>query len=210
MVAQDTQFTDVYVRDMLLSTTVKASMRDGSSMDGNDNSDTVSISANGQFVSFSSLADNLVQGDANNEADIFRRDIVNGATVMVSLTHLGTLANASSIDQVMSADGMFLSFYCGCCCWYLCYVVLRLVICCCCCCRCTCNCCVVVLGLCRLFFVVVVVVIVIVLVGVVVVLLFFVLSFVVVVVVVLVIVVLLFLTFVVCFLLLLSSLSSYL
>src|SRR4051812_20036266 len=43
-----------------------------------------SLSADGRFVAFVSLASNLVAGDTNDSADIFVRDTVTGTTTRIS------------------------------------------------------------------------------------------------------------------------------
>jgi hypothetical protein len=48
-----------------------------------------SISANGRYVAFSSVASNLVIGDRNGEEDIFVRDRKTGVTSLVSVSSLG-------------------------------------------------------------------------------------------------------------------------
>jgi Tol biopolymer transport system component len=61
----------------------------------NNNSFQTSMSADGRFVAFSSLATNLVSGDHDNVADVFIKDIVTGA---VSFGGEGSL-------PALSADG---------------------------------------------------------------------------------------------------------
>jgi len=56
----------------------------------NADSYSPAISANGRFVVFTSLADNLVPGDHNHAFDVFVRDSATGRTARVA---------ASSIDS---------------------------------------------------------------------------------------------------------------
>ena len=44
------------------------------------------ISADGRYVVFTSNAGNLVEGDANGQADVFVRDLLTGVTVLVSVS----------------------------------------------------------------------------------------------------------------------------
>jgi WD40 repeat protein/DNA-directed RNA polymerase specialized sigma24 family protein len=53
---------------------------------GNGPSILPRLSADGRYVAFASLADNLVPDDSNQEADIFVRDLHSGKTEMVALT----------------------------------------------------------------------------------------------------------------------------
>lgn len=55
-------------------------------MEGNDDSMFPSISSDGRYVSFHSMATNLVAGDKNGINDIFRHDVTSGETVLVSVS----------------------------------------------------------------------------------------------------------------------------
>jgi Tol biopolymer transport system component len=63
---------DIFVRDTVGRTTVRASVRTYGS-EANDASDEPAITADGAYVAFSSVATDLVEGDNNNTADIFVR-----------------------------------------------------------------------------------------------------------------------------------------
>ena len=69
-----------------------------------------SISGDGRFVAFPSLADNLVPGDTNAKTDVFVHDLATGATRRVSTTSLGEEGNGDSYDTAISADGSTVSF----------------------------------------------------------------------------------------------------
>ena len=70
-----------------------------------------SISANGRYVAFTSLADNLVTGDENGLEDVFVHDRETGTTQRVSVSSSGVEGNEDSILLDMSADGRFIVFY---------------------------------------------------------------------------------------------------
>ena len=57
---------------------------------GNDQSGTSSISADGRYVAFQSWADNLVSGDTNNQPDIFVYDTLTNSTRRISVGFNGT------------------------------------------------------------------------------------------------------------------------
>ena len=78
---------DVFVRDRRLGTTERASV-DSAGLEGNDDSFTPSISADGRFVSFTSVATHLVPQDTNGTLDIFVRDRLGGPAVS-SVCHPG-------------------------------------------------------------------------------------------------------------------------
>ena len=69
-----------------------------------------SISADGRFVAFMSLAGNLVSNDTNNQLDIFVRDRVKQTTSLVSVSTESTSGNTKSINPVISTNGRFIAF----------------------------------------------------------------------------------------------------
>jgi hypothetical protein len=99
-------FVDVFVRDRVAGTTVRASVnfRGG---DANDNSFPPSISYDGRFVAFGSAATNLVPNDFNNLSSVFVRDLVNAVTLLVDVNDLGQQANGGTPDipPAISGDG---------------------------------------------------------------------------------------------------------
>lgn len=103
---------DVFVRDTLAATTVRASVST-SGTPANGPSDQASISFNGRYVAFRSTATNLVTGDTNGKADIFLRDLQKQTTIRVSLANNGSqLVGGDSSLPTVSGDGtevLFLS-----------------------------------------------------------------------------------------------------
>jgi Ca2+-binding RTX toxin-like protein len=77
---------------------------------GNDGSWVTSISADGRFVAFSSMASNLVPGDTNGREDVFVHDRQTGQTERVSVASNGTQGNRDSYAGSISADGRFVVF----------------------------------------------------------------------------------------------------
>ncbi|MCB1088794.1 MAG: PD40 domain-containing protein, partial [Verrucomicrobiae bacterium] len=84
---------------------------DASGTQANGDSYDPSLSADGQFVAFYSLASNLVAGDTNGTYDIFVKDLTNGAITRVSTDAFGAQANNGSYFPFLSADGQFVAFY---------------------------------------------------------------------------------------------------
>jgi len=74
---------------------------------GNADSFQSSISADGRYVAFTSLANNLVAGDDNKAADVFVYDRNSGITTRVSVT---TEKGASSSEPIISANGRYVAF----------------------------------------------------------------------------------------------------
>ena len=68
------------------------------------------ISADGRFVVFESAADNLVADDLNGDLDVFRRDLVLGTTVRVSVSSTGSDALGPSENPSISGDGRYIAF----------------------------------------------------------------------------------------------------
>jgi Tol biopolymer transport system component len=70
----------------------------------------LSISADGQFVAFTSSASNLVDGDTNGASDVFVYDRVTEETRRVSVSSTGAQGNGDSYGPQISADGQFVAF----------------------------------------------------------------------------------------------------
>ena len=81
LVPGDTNATsDVFVHDNLTGSTWRASV-DSAGAQGNAGSQLPSISADGRYVAFFSMATNLVSvGDTNNALDVFVHDNTTGTT----------------------------------------------------------------------------------------------------------------------------------
>jgi len=78
--------------------------------EGNDGSFSPSVSADGRYVAFESLASNLVVSDGNGARDIFVHDRDTGATERVSVDSSGTEGDGGSYDPSISADGRYVAF----------------------------------------------------------------------------------------------------
>jgi Tol biopolymer transport system component len=102
---------DVFVRDLSSGTNLLVSVgADGSAAAGGFSANPV-ISANGRFVVFISTATNLVAGHTNLYANLFRRDLVNGTTDLVSVgTNDVSSGDNDSVWPVISQDGRYVAF----------------------------------------------------------------------------------------------------
>jgi Tol biopolymer transport system component len=106
----DTNGTDdIFVRDRQAGTTDLISVNFGGVV-GNAESSGASISADGRFVAFTSLASNLVGVDTNAKYDVFIRDRQNGTTQRMSVTTAGGQGNDNSYGASISADGRYVAF----------------------------------------------------------------------------------------------------
>jgi Tol biopolymer transport system component len=73
-------------------------------------SDTVSISADGRYLAFTTSVSSVVAGDTNGVGDVFVRDRQSGATAMVSLSSSGAQGAQVSYAPDISADGRYVAF----------------------------------------------------------------------------------------------------
>ena len=115
--------SDVFVHDRQTGVTERISI---SSDEAQSNGDSYlpSVSSDGHYVAFYSVASNLVPGDTNNSCDnngdslysencgdVFVRDRHAGTTTRVSVATGGSQGNADSDGPVVSPDGRYIVFY---------------------------------------------------------------------------------------------------
>jgi Tol biopolymer transport system component len=85
LVPGDTNRTaDIYVHDLKLHRTTRVSVSSAEKQSNGESLGGLTISADGRFVAFTSLASNLVPRDANDITDVFLRDMRTGTTTLVS------------------------------------------------------------------------------------------------------------------------------
>jgi hypothetical protein len=101
---------DIFVHDRATGVTERVSV-DSSGAEGNRDSSGVWISADGQIVTFTSWASNLVAGDTNGCADAFVHDRATGITERVSVDSSGVEADDGSGPCSISADGQIVAFW---------------------------------------------------------------------------------------------------
>lgn len=111
LVANDTNnTTDIFLRDLQLGITTRISVSSTGEQANNFSDTDIAISANGRFVAFQSDASNLVSDDGNAVTDIFVHDTQTGMTELISRTSDGAVANGTSFDPKISADGNIVAF----------------------------------------------------------------------------------------------------
>ena len=109
--------SDIFIRDQRSGEVRRISTAaSGTQADGNSREAT--ISANGRFVAFSSLATNLVANDTNNVVDVFVKDLSDGSIVRATLKSNGledTTSNNffTNLAPSLSADGRYVAFMTG-------------------------------------------------------------------------------------------------
>ncbi|WP_447962493.1 FG-GAP-like repeat-containing protein [Nitrospira sp. Ecomares 2.1] len=102
---------DIFVHDRNLGQTIRGSLNSqGEEGDGHTGEGSISLSADGRFVAFSSNATNLVEGDTNGVEDVFVRDLDAGTTTRVSVTSAGVEGGGGSRNPRLSADGRIVVF----------------------------------------------------------------------------------------------------
>lgn len=98
----------VYVHDRLTGSNTLVSVNTGGS-GGNGDSGRPSISGDGRFIAFSSVASDLVAGDLLGQRDVFVRDLLLGTTTRLS-EGLSGEADGDSDHPTVSASGSHVAF----------------------------------------------------------------------------------------------------
>jgi Tol biopolymer transport system component len=102
---------DVFVRDLTLGTTTLVSVKPDGSASATGASGTASISANGRWVAFSSVAEDLVGNDGNGQEDVFVRDLQTGVTTLASIDRQGSSSGTGrSYGAVLTPGGRTVAF----------------------------------------------------------------------------------------------------
>ncbi|MGE3425117.1 MAG: hypothetical protein AB7N24_23960, partial [Dehalococcoidia bacterium] len=113
LVAGDTNgVADIFVRDRVSNRTTRVSVS-STGQEADTGSSTASISGDGRYVTFSSLASNLVAGDLNGQTDVFLHDRQTRQTRRLSVTPANASANGSSLFPIISATGNAVVFESG-------------------------------------------------------------------------------------------------
>jgi Tol biopolymer transport system component len=103
---------DIFARDLLGSSTARISVS-STGVQANGASTDAHISPDGRFVAFATEASNLVHNDTNGTQDVCFHDRTTGATVLVSVSTNGVLANGPSSAPRVSPDGRYVAFASG-------------------------------------------------------------------------------------------------
>jgi len=109
LVPGDTEDTpDIFMKDLRTKAITRVNTRpDGTVSDAQPYQP--SVSADGRFVVFSSLASNLVRRDTNNVDDVFLKDLRTGSVERLS-ERFGKQGNNFSLAPTISADGRSVVF----------------------------------------------------------------------------------------------------
>jgi Tol biopolymer transport system component len=117
LVRGDTNRTfDIFLRDRKTGRTTRVSVSTDGRQANGENLGGLSISADGRFLAFTSLASNLVAGDRNDITDVFVRDLRAGRTILASLGERdnqgedGSSVGGAGAGAALSAGGRYLAF----------------------------------------------------------------------------------------------------
>jgi Tol biopolymer transport system component len=102
--------SDIFVHDRQTSTTTRVSV-DSEGVQADAHSYEPALSADGQFVAFTSDASNLVPDDTNGLYDVFVHDRSTGTTTRVSVGPDGVQGDGNSYYPALSSDGRLVAFY---------------------------------------------------------------------------------------------------
>jgi Tol biopolymer transport system component len=113
LVAGDTnRATDIFVHDRRTGRTQRVSVSTDGQQADQESLGADAISPDGRYVAFTSLATNLVAGDANDITDVFIRDLRTNTTTLASLGAAGNQGDdaSSAGGVVFSANDRYLAF----------------------------------------------------------------------------------------------------
>jgi Tol biopolymer transport system component len=110
LVVGDTNaLSDVFVYDLATDVIERVSVADNEAQ-ADAAAATPDISADGNWIVWSSAATNLVSGDSNGKADIFVRNRSAQTTLRVSVSSTGVESNADAVEPQISDDGTIFAF----------------------------------------------------------------------------------------------------
>jgi len=102
-------YGSIYTKD-LQTGAVKLVSADPVGVSANLTSFEANFSSDGRYVVFTSMANNLVDGDNNDASDIFIKDLLTDGIELVSCTSSDTQSNNDSQAAEFSADGRYVVF----------------------------------------------------------------------------------------------------
>jgi Tol biopolymer transport system component len=105
---------DVFVRDLGGGTVELDSVHDPAlpciTPSGSSQLSPTAVSADGRVVAFASDGANLVTNAANDELNVYVRDLFAATNCLVSIATNGAAGDGSSFDPCISADGRYVAF----------------------------------------------------------------------------------------------------
>jgi len=103
---------DIFVHDRRTHRTTRVSVSSSGAQANQESLGAASISSDGRYVAFTSLASNLVANDVNEITDVFLRDLRAGTTTLASLGEAGNQGDdaSSAYGVAFSANDRYLAF----------------------------------------------------------------------------------------------------
>lgn len=103
---------DIFAHDRRTGRTTRISVSSSGAQADQESLGATSISSDGRYVAFTSLASNLVVGDANEITDVFLRDLSAGTTTLASVGRAGNQGDdaSSTTGVAFSANDRYLAF----------------------------------------------------------------------------------------------------
>ncbi len=101
---------DAFVHDRQTGVTERVSVRSTGAEANLQCNGYPTLSADGRFVAFESLANNLVAQDTNADWDVFLRDRQTATTTRISVNSFGAQAHGASRSPAISGNGRFIAF----------------------------------------------------------------------------------------------------
>ena len=100
---------DVFLFDRITAVTTRVSVNNAA-VQGNADSSSPAISADGRYITYTSDASNLVVGDTNVATDVFLFDRITLVTTRISVDSALTQSNAGSSNSAISGDGRYITY----------------------------------------------------------------------------------------------------
>lgn len=102
--------TDVFVHDRQTGKTERVSVASDGSEANNYSTGSLSISDDGRFIAFGSLATNLVPEGTTGQTNVFLHDRETGVTELAAIASDGTVGDRGSFDGRLSRNGRYILF----------------------------------------------------------------------------------------------------
>jgi len=102
---------DIFIFDRGVGLNARVNISTGGAEANNeDGNSEFTVSDDGRYIAFESLATNLVTGDTNAKRDIFIRDRAGNSTCRISLASGGLQANGDSVEPYINGSGDYVVF----------------------------------------------------------------------------------------------------
>lgn len=110
LVAGDTNNrADIFVTELATNITRRVNVST-SGTEANNTTLGYAISGDGRYITFDSIATNLVAGDTNATYDVFVRDTIANTTTRITSGIGGAQTNGLSVNPVISRDGRYIAY----------------------------------------------------------------------------------------------------